>query len=88
MEILCHETWALSRVSAGLSFRTGVAVACCCLLCYSLSFGQMLLPVSAETKVILWTILFGLAKALQYSALLILGKTGVQKLKKRIRRNQ
>ncbi len=73
---------------ARLSFRTGVAVACCCLLCYSLSFGQMLLPVSAETKVILWTILFGLAKALQYSALLILGKTGVQKLKKRFRRNQ
>jgi len=28
------------------------------------------------------------AKALQYSALLILGKTGVQKLKKRFRRNQ
>ena len=66
---------------AGLSFRTGVAVACCCLLCYSLSFGQMLLPVSAETKVILWTILFGLAKALQYSAIAILGKSGITRLK-------
>ncbi len=73
---------------AGLSFRTGVIVAVCCAVSYALSFGQMLLPFSAETKVVLWTIFFGLAKTLQYSALLILGKTGVQKLKKRFRRNQ
>lgn len=73
---------------AGLSFRTGVIVAVCCAASYALSFAQMLLPLSAETKVILWTLFFGLAKALQYGALLILGKAGVQKLKKRLRRKQ
>ncbi len=56
-----------------LSFRTGVIVAVICIICYVLSFAQMLLPLSAVTKGVLWTVFFGLAKACQYAALVILG---------------
>jgi phosphoglycolate phosphatase len=41
----------------------------------------MLLPLSAVTKGVLWTVFFGLAKACQYAALVILGKAGVERLK-------
>ena len=64
-----------------LSFRTGVIVAVICIICYVLSFAQMLLPLSAVTKGVLWTVFFGLAKACQYAALVILGKGGVERLK-------
>ena len=65
-----------------LSFRTGTIVALACLLCYVISFAQMLLPLSAAVKGVLWIVFFGLAKTAQYSALLILGKAGAERLKK------
>ncbi len=64
-----------------LSFRTGVIVAVCCVLFYAISFAQMLLPVSVAAKGVIWAVFFGLAKAAQYSAILILGTTGVKRLK-------
>lgn len=66
---------------ASLSFRTGLIVGAVCLLCYLFSFAQMLLPISVGAKSVLWIVLFGLAKTAQYSALLILGKAGVQRLR-------
>ena len=45
-----------------LSFRTGVIVLLCCIPFYILSFAQMLLPISATAKGILWAVLFGLGK--------------------------
>lgn len=57
-----------------------------CIVCYIISFAQMLLPVSATVKGILWVIFFGLAKSAQYSALLILGKSGFDKIKKYLRK--
>lgn len=65
----------------GLSFRTGVIVLGVCILCYVISFAQMLLPITATTKGILWFIFFGIAKATQYSGLLILGKAGIDRIK-------
>lgn len=65
----------------GLSFKTGIIVAGVCVVCYAVSFTQMLLPISLEAKGVLWVIFFGLAKTCQYSALLILGKAGTKKLK-------
>ena len=40
-----------------LSFRTGVIVLLCCIPFYILSFAQMLLPISAAAKGVLWTVL-------------------------------
>lgn len=76
----------LRRWLSGLSFRTGVIVAGLCALCYALSFAQILLPISVTAKSVVWTIFFGLAKALQYSALLILGKAGVARIRATFRR--
>lgn len=64
-----------------LSFRAGVVVGALCVFCYVLSFAQMLLPLSTVTKGVLWTVFFGLAKACQYMALVILGKAGVERLR-------
>ncbi|MBQ0023674.1 MAG: hypothetical protein KBT29_10615 [Prevotellaceae bacterium] len=69
-----------------LSFRTGVIVLLCCVLCYILSFAQMALPISASAKSALWVVLFGLAKTFQYGGLTILGVEGVKRLKKRFKR--
>lgn len=65
-----------------LSFRTGCIVAAICAGCYVVSFLQMLLPLPVEVKGGLWVLFFGLAKASQYAALLILGKAGAGKLKR------
>lgn len=65
----------------GLSFRTGIIVACICVACYVISFAQMALPISVGAKTALWATFFGLAKTAQYSALLILGKEGVSRLR-------
>lgn len=65
----------------GLSFRTGLLVGAACIVCYILSFAQMFLPISLTAKGVLWTVFFGMAKALQYSALLILGKEGIRRLR-------
>ena len=63
------------------SFRTGVIVLSLCIPFYILSFAQMALPISAETKGILWVVLFGLAKTFQYGGLSIIGLEGVKRLK-------
>lgn len=76
----------LKKLLQSLSFRTGLIVAVFCVFFYLISFAQMLLPLSPMTKAVLWTIFFGLAKASQYTAILILGKNGIQKLKKFFRR--
>lgn len=71
-----------------LSFRTGVIVGIVCIASYILSFAQLLLPISVTAKGILWTVFFGLAKTTQYSAILILGKTGIEQIKKTYRKSQ
>lgn len=68
-----------------LSFRTGAIVAVICAICYAVSFAQMLLPISTTAKGVLWFIFFGLAKTCQYTAILILGKAGVQRLRAALR---
>ena len=70
------KTWLQS-----LSFRTGVIVLFCCIPFYVLSFAQMLLPISAAAKGVLWTVLFGMAKTCQYGGLTILGVEGYNRLK-------
>lgn len=77
------KTWLQS-----LSFRTGVIVLLCCIPFYILSFAQMLLPISAAVKGILWTVLFGMAKTCQYGGLTILGVEGYKRLKDMFRRKK
>lgn len=74
---------------ASLSFRTGIIVLLLCLLCYAISFLQMLLPsewLSIEGKGVVWFVFFGLAKTFQYTALLILGKEGWQRVRAYIKK--
>ena len=71
-----------------LSFATGVAVAGVCVACYVISFAQMLLPLSAAVKGALWVVFYGLAKASQYTALLILGKAGIGRIKSALSRRR
>ncbi len=71
-----------------LSFRTGAIVLLCCIPFYILSFAQMLLPISATAKGILWTVLFGLAKTFQYGGLTILGVEGYKRLKNKFRKKK
>ena len=77
------KTWLQS-----LSFRTGVIVLLFCIPFYILSFAQMLLPISAAAKGILWTVLFGMAKTCQYGGLTILGVEGYKRLKDMFRRKK
>lgn len=76
------------RWLSGLSFRTGAIVAGICALCYIASFAQMALPISVAAKGTLWVVLFGLAKATQYTAILILGKEGWRRLRFSLRRSK
>ena len=71
-----------------LSFRTGVIVLLSCIPFYVLSFAQMMLPISAAAKGILWTVLFGLAKTCQYGGLTILGVEGYKRFKNMFKRNK
>ncbi|MBQ8366166.1 MAG: hypothetical protein IJX40_00335 [Alistipes sp.] len=64
-----------------LSFRTGVIILALCVLCYILSFAQMLLPISATAKSVLWFVLFGMAKTTQYAGLAIIGVEGWRRVK-------
>ena len=64
-----------------LSFRTGVIFLIVCVLCYVISFAQMLLPISATAKSVLWVVFFGLAKTTQYTGLAIVGVEGWQRIK-------
>lgn len=50
------------------------------------SFAQAILPISVAAKGILWAAFFGLAKALQYSGLAILGVDGYKRLKAKLKR--
>ena len=68
-----------------LSFRTGVMVLLCCIPFYILSFAQMLLPISAAAKGVLWTVLFGMAKTCQYGGITILGVDGYNRVKEYLR---
>ncbi len=72
---------------SSLSYRTGLYVLAVCVLFYAVSFAQMLLPISVAAKGILWIIFFGLAKTAQYSALLILGKAGIESIRRKLRKN-
>lgn len=71
---------------ASLSYRTGIIVIVACVIFYIISFAQMLLPLPVAAKGVLWVIFFGLAKTAQYSALVILGKAGIETLRRRLRR--
>ena len=64
-----------------LSFRTGIVLMIACVICYIVSFAQMLLPISVTAKGVLWVVFFGLAKTFQYSALAVLGVEGVKRVK-------
>lgn len=66
---------------ARLSFRTGLWLLVACAVSYLLAFAPILFPLSLTTKGVLWFIFFGLAKALQYSAVLVLGKAGGHRLR-------
>lgn len=79
---------AIKHRLASLSYRSGVTVLIACALCYVISFAQMLLPISVGAKGALWVIFFGLAKTAQYAALLILGKSGIESIRKRWRRKR
>lgn len=70
----------------GLSFRTGITIAAICAICYTISFAQMLLPISAVAKGVLWATFYGLAKATQYTAIIILGKEGISRVRRFFRR--
>lgn len=74
-----------SRLSR-LSFRTGLWVLAACALCYAASFAQMGLPISPAAKTALWVVLFGSAKALQYTALAILGVEGLRRIRRALHR--
>ena len=71
-----------------LSFKTGVIVLACCIPCYIFSFAQMLLPISATAKGVLWVIFFGLAKTFQYAGISILGVEGYRRIKARLTRKK
>lgn len=71
----------VKRWLSSLPFRTGVIVLACCVPFYILSFAQMLFPISAQAKTVLWVILFGLAKTFQYAGLTILGVEGYRRVK-------
>ena len=68
-----------------LSFRTGVIVLLCCIPFYILSFAQMLLPISAAAKGVLWKVLFGLANTGQDGGNTILGIDEYNRVKEYLR---
>lgn len=72
----CLRLW-LSK----LSFRTGIILIVMSVICYVISFAQILLPISIIAKSVLWVVFFGLAKTFQYSGLFVLGAEGIKKVK-------
>ena len=78
----------IKRFLGRLSFRTGVIVLASCVVFYALSFAQMLLPISAAAKGVLWFVLFGMAKTTQYAGLAIVGVEGWRRIKAHFRRNK
>lgn len=88
MEVIKRIFGRFKQWLSTLSYRTGVGVAIACAIFYVISFAQMLLPISVGAKGTLWVIFFGLAKAAQYSAILILGKAGWDSMRRRFKRNK
>lgn len=78
----------LKKWLSGLSFRTGLIVLGCCVAFYVISFAQMLLPIGVTTKGVLWIVFFGLAKTAQYTAIAILGKVGIQKIRETLKKKK
>ena len=78
----------LKTVLQSLSFKTGVIVLLSCIPFYILSFLQAVLPISASTKVIMWTVLFGMAKTCQYAGITILGVEGYNRVKSFFKRSR
>lgn len=78
---------AVKRFLGRLSFRTGVIVLASCVVFYLLSFVQMLLPISAAAKGVLWFVLFGMAKTTQYAGLAIVGVEGWKRIKAYFKRS-
>ena len=78
---------AVKRFLGRLSFRIGVIVLASCVVFYILSFAQMLLPISAAAKGVLWFVLFGMAKTTQYAGLAIVGVEGWKRLKAYFKRS-
>ena len=87
-DAVIHIWEKVKRWLQSLSFRMGVIVLLCCIPFYILSFAQMLLPISAAAKGVLWTVLFGMAKTCQYGGLTILGVEGYNRLKNWIRQKK
>jgi phosphoglycolate phosphatase len=71
---------AAKRWLSRLPYWVGVVVTAGCIPFYIISFAQFALPISAEWKVALWTICFGMAKLFQYCGLAILGAKGLGQL--------
>lgn len=80
-------TRAATRLKT-LSFRTGAIILFCCIPFYIMSFAQMLLPISATAKAILWASLFGMAKGFQYLGIFILGAEGVRRIRNHIKQKK
>ena len=72
---------AAKRWLSRLPYWVGVVVTAGCIPFYIISFAQMLLPISAAAKGVLWVVFFGLAKTFQYSALAVLGTAGIKRVK-------
>ncbi|MDD2961427.1 MAG: hypothetical protein PHR45_05010 [Muribaculaceae bacterium] len=72
----------LKQFLSQFSFRTGIIIMICCIPCYIFSFAQIMLPISATTKWILWVVFFGLAKTFQYTGITIIGVEGVKRIKR------
>ena len=71
-----------------LSPRVGVILLIICVLCYTISFGQMLLPIDPKLKGVLWVVFFGLAKPFQYAGLAIVGVAEVKRWKQRKKKSK
>ena len=78
----------IKKFLSRLSIRTGIIILIICVVCYIISFAQMLLPISATAKGVLWFIFFGLAKTTQYTALAIIGVKGWRALSAKIKENK
>ena len=65
---------------AKLSFRTGLWVLAGCAVSY-LWLSSPCCSLFSHDQGVLWFIFFGLAKTLQYTALLILGKEGAHRIR-------
>lgn len=63
------------------AFKIGLILLGFCILCYIISFAQMMLPINITAKGVLWFIFFGMAKTLQYTAIVIMGAEGMLRLK-------